>query len=55
MVVAMAVGTFGLAVPAHANVRTTKDVTAAKCKSGGGNVYAGKCHGGTWNGQTVRG
>ena len=55
VVVAMAVGTFGLAVPAHATVRTTKDVTAAKCKSGGGNVYAGKCHGGTWNGQTVRG
>lgn len=55
MVAAMAVGAFGLAVPAQATVPTTKSVTAAQCKSGGGNAYAGKCRGGTWNGQTIRG
>src|SRR5207302_6575426 len=54
MAAVMAVGTFGLAVPAHARMSTV-NVTAAQCKSGGGNVYAGKCHGGTWDGKEVRG
>jgi hypothetical protein len=51
---AVTVSTFGMAVPAHARTSTV-DVTAAQCKSGGGNVYAGKCHGGTWDGKEVRG
>ena len=54
MAAVIAVGTFGLAVPAHARMSTV-NVTAAQCKSGGGNVYAGKCHGGTWDGKEVRG
>ena len=54
IVAAAAIGTFGLAVPAHAHMSTV-NVSAAQCKSGGGNVYAGKCHGGTWDGKEVRG
>jgi len=51
---AVAVGTVGLVVPANAHPSTV-DVTAAQCKSGGGNVYAGRCHGGTWDGKPVYG
>jgi hypothetical protein len=51
---AVAVGTMGQVPAAHARPSTV-DVTAAQCKSGGGNVYAGRCHGGTWDGKPVRG
>jgi hypothetical protein len=57
VVAAMAVGTLGLALPAHANVSAPvkhgKPVTAAQCKSGGGTVEMGKCKGGTYDGDPV--
>jgi hypothetical protein len=56
VVLAVAVATFGLAVPAQALVPPgVRTVTADQCKRGGGFVYGGKCRGGTWSGQTVRG
>ena len=56
LVATIAVATFGFTPPAHAKAPVSvQSVTADQCKKGGGFVYGGKCHEGTWNGQTVRG
>jgi hypothetical protein len=53
---ATVVATLGLALPAQASPpAAVKSVTAGQCKRGGGFVYGGRCHEGTWNGQPVRG
>jgi hypothetical protein len=54
LVATIAVATFGFTPPAHAKTSSVA-VTADQCRKGGGFVYGGKCHEGTWNGQTVRG
>jgi hypothetical protein len=56
LVATIAVATFGVAPPAHAKApASAQTVTADQCRRGGGSVYGGKCHQGTWNGQTIQG
>jgi len=56
LVATIGVATFGIAPPVHAKApASVRSVTADQCQKGGGFVYGGKCHEGTWNGQTVRG